>query len=103
MHVYFTQPTTVTSLCIAILEDLSVEGNPPLCVTLRLPSLRDSIYDLIGDEASYVLLLEEAAKARGRRELFESERRRLKEIAENSIQLSGTEVGGCGLILYYGV
>ena len=52
---------------------------------------RASIYDFVGvDDASYLMMLEEATRAQKRRTLFENERRRLVEISENSIQLSGS-------------
>lgn len=47
---------------------------------------RASIYDFYGvDDAAYLMMLEEAAKVRKRRELFEaSEKSKLQEIAENA-------------------
>lgn len=50
---------------------------------------RDSIYDFVGvDDASYLMMLEEAARVRKRRELTNTERTRLREIAEASVELS---------------
>ena len=53
---------------------------------------RQSIYDFVGvDDGAYLMMLEEAAKARKRRELLESEKIRLKEIAEHSVLQPGME------------
>ena len=52
---------------------------------------RASIYDFYGvDDAAYLMMLEEAAKVRKRRELFEaSEKSKLQEIAENAWSSKG--------------
>ena len=51
---------------------------------------RASIYDFVGvDDASYLMMLEEATRAQRRRTLYENERRRLIEISENSYKQSG--------------
>ena len=51
---------------------------------------RASIYDFVGvDDASYLMMLEEATRAQKRRTLYENERRRLIEISENSFKQSG--------------
>ena len=53
---------------------------------------RQSIYDFVGvDDGAYLMMLEEAAKARKRRELLECEKIRLKEIAEHSVLQPGME------------
>jgi hypothetical protein len=52
---------------------------------------RQSIYDFVGvDDGAYLMMLEEASKARMRRELLEGEKKRLREITESSVQLSST-------------
>ena len=52
---------------------------------------RQSIYDFVGvDDGSYLMMLEEASKARKRRELHDVDKKRLREITENSITKSGT-------------
>lgn len=57
---------------------------------------RQSIYDFVGvDDGAYLMMLEEASKARMRRELQEGEKKRLREITENSINMSST-----GLFVY---
>ena len=57
---------------------------------------RASIYDFYGvDDAAYLMMLEEAAKVRKRRELFEaSEKSKLQEIAENAWDSKGQSVNG---------
>ena len=55
---------------------------------------RQSIYDFVGvDDGAYLMMLEEASKARMRRELLEGEKKRLREITESSVQLSRTDEG----------
>ena len=45
-----------------------------------------SIYDFVGvDDGAYLMMLEEASKARTRRELQDGEKKRLREITENSV------------------
>ena len=49
---------------------------------------RQSIYDFVGvDDGAYLMMLEEASKARMRRELQDGEKKRLREITENSLLL----------------
>ena len=51
---------------------------------------RQSIYDFVGvDDGAYLMMLEEASKARKRRELLSCEKKRLMEIAEHSMSMSG--------------
>ena len=48
-----------------------------------------SIYDFVGvDDGAYLMMLEEASKARMRRELQDGEKKRLREITENSVLMS---------------
>ena len=50
---------------------------------------RQSIYDFVGvDDGAYLMMLEEASKAQMRRELQDGEKKRLREITENSVLLS---------------
>ena len=50
---------------------------------------RQSIYDFVGvDDGAYLMMLEEASKAQMRRELQEGEKKRLREITENSFMAS---------------
>ena len=52
---------------------------------------RQSIYDFVGvDDGAYLMMLEEASKARMRRELHDGEKKRLREITENSLFFSST-------------
>ena len=63
---------------------------------------RQSIYDFVGvDDGAYLMMLEEASKARMRRELQEGEKKRLREIAENSVSLSNSvSFSGRGTYMY---
>lgn len=57
---------------------------------------RQSIYDFVGvDDGAYLMMLEEASKARMRRELQDGEKNRLREIAENSLSFSGRGTCTC--------
>jgi hypothetical protein len=59
---------------------------------------RASIYDFCGvDDSAYLMMLEEAAKVRKRRELFESnEKSKLQEITENAWDSKGQWMDGWG-------
>ena len=66
---------------------------------------RQSIYDFVGvDDGAYLMMLEEASKARMRRELQEGEKKRLREITENSVLMSSAGlsagVGGQACVIY---
>jgi hypothetical protein len=56
---------------------------------------RQSIYDFLGvDDGAYLMMLEEASKAQMRRELHDGEKKRLREITENSVLMSSAGLRG---------
>ena len=59
---------------------------------------RASVYDYYGvDDAAYLMMLEEAAKVRKRRELFDAgEKTKLQEIAESAWDSKGQCIGFLG-------
>ena len=59
---------------------------------------RASVYDFYGvDDAAYLMMLEEAAKVRKRRELFDAgEKTKLQEIAESAWDSKGQCIGFLG-------